>query len=931
MSPVNAAKLYRPRLASWLLPLLVMLPLLWALLPGGLPDTADSTVHFVRATEMIHAWQAGILLPRWAANLAFGYGIPLFVYAPPLPYILVAALYLMGLPAEMAYKGMLVVGILVGGTGAFHLARRLLGDWAGVVAAAAFLYAPIGLRELFIQGNAAQYLAWAFPPWTAWAIVALYAPRVSHQRSSVMPLPAAVLALALAGTLLCHNAVALILMGMISLQGIILWAFTRRPQGLIWTVSSSLLGLALSAWFWVPALLEGKYIALDRIVGSDYRQRFIALGELLAWSPRLDRAAINPYFPLTLGGAQLVGAALGVLGLGLLLAVTVFGRRGAVQRTQGQGTQGETTLFWGTGTFMLLFALFCGFMATEWSAPMWEVLPFVEFFEWPFRWHGFTALGLSWLCAAVVALPRYWGGSWQRGEAWIASPLLALLIGSALVNLYPLKLAPGTRIISPYEVARYEARSKAVGTTSLGEFNPIWVEGVLDSSPLVEDYLARQPINRLKGALPPGGEGVVLAQTPHHQRYQVTLPAPATITLNLLYFPGWRATLDGEDVPVHPAPGSGLLTLDLPAGRSVLDLHFGATPLRFAMQWLSTVAWIGLIGAGVWQGWRQRKQAGSTRPLPDPSQRHQWRRVAGVAGVIAAIWLLQVTQPHAFQMTSPPGVALPAAIQVQADFEDKLQLIGLDPLPTVAAPGDRVTVVAYWRVLQDLDEDYSVFLHLDDPLDGTTLVTVDQRHPDDTPTSDWATGQYVRNVLKLDVPPTLFPIRYPLRAGFYDPDTGQQLDVAGTGSLVLGYLWIEAKPTPQPPRQGPQVAFDGGIELLGVTHTAETVTFYWRSDGSLAQLPGDYTIFVHLLGSQGDLIGQLDGAPYANRYALRDWQPQTVVADTRLLADAGVSAQDVASIRVGIYERSTYARLPARTSDGALLDDAAVAIAWEGS
>src|SRR5690606_17866680 len=185
MSPVNAAKLYRPRLASWLLPLLVMLPLLWALLPGGLPDTADSTVHFVRATEMIHAWQAGILLPRWAANLAFGYGIPLFVYAPPLPYILVAALYLMGLPAEMAYKGMLVVGILVGGTGAFHLARRLLGDWAGVVAAAAFLYAPIGLRELFIQGNAAQYLAWAFPPWTAWAIVALYAPRVSHQRSSV--------------------------------------------------------------------------------------------------------------------------------------------------------------------------------------------------------------------------------------------------------------------------------------------------------------------------------------------------------------------------------------------------------------------------------------------------------------------------------------------------------------------------------------------------------------------------------------------------------------------------------------------------------------------------------------------------------------------------------------------------------------------------
>ena len=89
----NTARLRRASAAPvlWIPLPFVALPVLWALLPGGMPNTADGLVHYTRASEMVHAWQDGVLIPRWSENLGLGYGIPLFVYAPPLPYYLTAA------------------------------------------------------------------------------------------------------------------------------------------------------------------------------------------------------------------------------------------------------------------------------------------------------------------------------------------------------------------------------------------------------------------------------------------------------------------------------------------------------------------------------------------------------------------------------------------------------------------------------------------------------------------------------------------------------------------------------------------------------------------------------------------------------------------------------------------------------------------------
>ena len=89
--------------------------------------------------------------------------------------------------------------------------------------------------------------------------------------------------------------------------------------------------------------------------------------------------------------------------LGVLGALAVIATLVRVVATRPEvGFSPKTRLLIATGLFFILFTAFCAFMATAWSEPVWARLPFIDFFEWPFRWHGFTALGLSWLCAFAV-------------------------------------------------------------------------------------------------------------------------------------------------------------------------------------------------------------------------------------------------------------------------------------------------------------------------------------------------------------------------------------------------------------------------------------------------------------------------------------------------------------------------------------------------
>jgi hypothetical protein len=605
----------RQSLADWLLPLLLLLPILWAYVPDGLPLTADSRVHFVRSAEMVHAWADGVLLPRWSANLGVGLGIPLFNYAPPLPYLTTAALHTLRLPLEAAFKTMHVLALLIFAYGTYWVVRTPLGHWAGLVGAAAMLYAPIVLRELFVQGNIGQLSAWAFVPWTLWGVQQVFAR--PGWRSGVA------LALAFAGATLSHNAVALLLAEIVAVQVVWLALWLRAGRAL-WVAGGALAGsLLLTAWFWAPALLEGDYIQLDRIAASSYAERFLNLGELVALSPRLDLRALNPYVPLTLGAVQVLLALLGVVAF-IALGMLTPRRQAAKAQASSQFTihNSQSTspcpaslrlgvsqdpyllLRPALGGFYVLLALFGALMALPVSRPLWEILPFMDLLEFPFRWHGFTLVALGWLGGFAIFAVAAWR---VRVAPLVAVAATALLLLTAVVNLYPDKQAPGAWRWTPADVVAYEVRSGAIGTTSLGEFNPVWAEAPIGAtSPFRDGYPIDGRPERLPTTFPAGVTAAQVAATIQQHEFRITASTPVSLPLHLLYFPGWQATGAG----LSPQPVTGLTVLDVPAGADQrVTLTYAGTPLERVAGWLSLLAWIGLFGLVGWRVLASRKGA----------------------------------------------------------------------------------------------------------------------------------------------------------------------------------------------------------------------------------------------------------------------------------------------------------------------------------
>ncbi len=98
--------------------------------------------------------------------------------------------------------------------------------------------------------------------------------------------------------------------------------------------------------------------------------------------------------------------------------------------------------------------------------------------------------------------------------------------------------------------------------------------------------------------------------------------------------------------------------------------------------------------------------------------------------------------------------------------------------------------------------------------------------------------------------------------------------------------------------------------------TGARLTLYWQTSTSVDT---SYTVFVHSLNPQGELIGQADGPPVANYYPTSAWDPGEVVQDSR-----SVPAGD--HYLVGLYNPATGKRLPAFNTDGTRLANDAVVL-----
>jgi hypothetical protein len=120
------------------------------------------------------------------------------------------------------------------------------------------------------------------------------------------------------------------------------------------------------------------------------------------------------------------------------------------------------------------------------------------------------------------------------------------------------------------------------------------------------------------------------------------------------------------------------------------------------------------------------------------------------------------------------------------------------------------------------------------------------------------------------------------------------------------------------PGREPLADFEGLIALLDAQAMTDasttTLTLTWQVQ---AGVPQDITVFVHLLDTNGQLVGQADGDPLSGTFPFWSWEQDLIVEDQR-----AQPVVETASVLVGLYSRTTGQRLQPTSAQGSWPDAA---------
>jgi hypothetical protein len=105
----------------------------------------------------------------------------------------------------------------------------------------------------------------------------------------------------------------------------------------------------------------------------------------------------------------------------------------------------------------------------------------------------------------------------------------------------------------------------------------------------------------------------------------------------------------------------------------------------------------------------------------------------------------------------------------------QVELVGYDLDLSDARPGGQVKLQIYWRALQDMAENYTVFVHVLGP--QNRIVAQEDNVPASGayPTTLWLPGEVVADPYTISLPEDLLPGTYPIQVGFYIVENGFRL------------------------------------------------------------------------------------------------------------------------------------------------------------
>jgi len=250
-------------------------------------------------------------------------------------------------------------------------------------------------------------------------------------------------------------------------------------------------------------------------------------------------------------------------------------------------------------------------------------------------------------------------------------------------------------------------------------------------------------------------------------------------------------------------------------------------------------------------------------------------------------------------------------------FGHKIQLLASRVDETHLASAGQLKVTLFWRALQPLGGDYTIYLKLINPAYHIWGQQDSRPYHDGSSTYTWREGQIIYDPRQLELLPGTPPGGYQIEIIPVEIYSTETLEADTEEPVLIGPVEV--------PRQAPPP-----VEVLDIEHPQEAIlgdkvrllgyniksgfrpgdgihlTLFWQC---LKEMDQDYTVFTHLVDGEGRLWGQQDNPPVDGFYPTTKWQEGEIVRDQYDLLISPEAQPGEYQLEIGMYLVETGQRL----------------------
>ena len=518
----------------------------------GLITTHDLPNFVPMMEQFDKVLRSGVLYPRWNPDFNMGYGTATANFYPPGTFYITSLINVVVSNWAITLFILSALSLAASCLAFYALARTFYSKSASAAAALFYAVLPYHQLDLYWRGAIPEFTGFAFLP-----VILYFAFKLGSEGR--LRYYAAV-GLCQGVYLMTHLPVGYLFTYVLAFYAVI-WAVRARDLKIALRIAGGVaLSLLVSAIYWLPAALEGKYIYEWASDIFPYHENYVGM---LPVHDSFNKQ-IQDVFDCN---------ALALIATIVILSALSKSSTPHSEQPVLTSQESKTDLSQSQTKIWIILAILTPFMSTPFSMHLSKLIPKIQIAVPPFRWLAISCMFTSLLVAASIDLLREQRRLRPKQELAYKLSLGAVIALNLWLTGYGIILGALAKPTYSPPVNFIEA-----GFTPKDSTRP-----------------AKMPDTAAVVITPEGGAIEVLQWLPTHREIAVRVDQPSELRIKTYNFPGWTARIDGKVVPML-SDKDGVQQVEVPPGIHNVQASFENTPPRTAGTVLSAVGLLIVLG-----------------------------------------------------------------------------------------------------------------------------------------------------------------------------------------------------------------------------------------------------------------------------------------------------------------------------------------------